>query len=100
MWGDQLATTVETKVATGVSGLKDILVVDDDTSVLWVVASALSGFRVSLALDCHETLVIVRTDPVDLLIVDYLMPSMTGQELVAICVMGRGHVSSTGAHWL
>lgn len=85
MWADGFATTVEAEAATRVSALKHILVVDDDTNVLRIVASALSGYGVSVARNGHEALWIVRTDPVDLLIVDYLMPSMTGQELITIC---------------
>ena len=62
---------------------KHIVVVDDDTLTLSLIARTLTDYRVSTARDGGEALVILSTtDPVHLLITDYLMPVMTGEELV------------------
>ena len=67
----------------GTDRRKHILVVDDDTLMLQVVARALSDYRVSTARDGSEAVAILAaTAPVHLLVTDYLMPVMTGQELV------------------
>jgi CheY-like chemotaxis protein len=61
---------------------KHVVVVDDDTSVLSIVERTLSDYRVSTARDASEALAILSThDRIDLLITDYLMPVMTGEEL-------------------
>jgi CheY-like chemotaxis protein len=63
--------------------LKQILVVDDDSSVLDVVGRALSDYRLTFARDPDEALsAAMKLVSVDLLITDYLMPSMTGEELI------------------
>jgi len=62
---------------------KHIVVVDDDTLLLTVVERGLPDYRVSTARDGGEALAILSAaDPVHLLLTDYLMPVMTGQELV------------------
>ena len=62
---------------------KHVVVVDDDTVTLELVERTLSTYRVSTARDAHEALAILSTaEPVDLLLTDYLMPMMTGEELV------------------
>jgi hypothetical protein len=62
---------------------KHIVVVDDDTLLLQVVERALWDYRVSTARDGSEAITILSgIDPVHLLVTDYLMPVMTGQELV------------------
>ena len=59
-----------------------MLAVDDDTSMLAVVERTLADYRVSTARDATEAMAILSTpDRVDLLITDYLMPGMTGEEL-------------------
>jgi CheY-like chemotaxis protein len=64
--------------------VKHILVVDDDAAVLSVMARALSDYWLTIARDGREALAIASGGvPVDLLITDYLMPSMTGDELIA-----------------
>jgi CheY-like chemotaxis protein len=61
---------------------KHVVVVDDDTSVLSIVERTLSDYRVSTARDASEALAILsRQWRIDLLITDYLMPVMTGEEL-------------------
>ena len=62
---------------------KHIVVVDDDTRTLNLVERTLSDYRVSTARDGGEALAILSTSqPVHLLLTDYLMPVMTGEELV------------------
>jgi DNA-binding NtrC family response regulator len=58
--------------------------VEDDSSVLSAFMSALREFRLSVARDPHEALMLAdNISRLDLVITDYLMPSMTGEELVA-----------------
>ena len=62
---------------------KHIVVVDDDTLTLSLIERTLTGYRVSTARDGGEALLILSTsDPDHLLLTDYLMPVMTGEELV------------------
>src|SRR2546422_8995294 len=66
---------------------------------------ALPEFRLTIARDGDEALAIASQLPVDLLITDYLMPSMTGDELIgrlrelrpglkALIVTGHGDILS------
>src|SRR3989442_11466136 len=69
-------------VPTASGSHKHVLVVDDDTSVLSIVERTLSDYRVSTARDGAEALAILcAQNRIDLLITDYLMPAMTGEEL-------------------
>jgi CheY-like chemotaxis protein len=62
---------------------KHVVVVDDDNVTLELVERTLSTYRVSTARDGREALAILSTaEPVDLLLTDYMMPMMTGEELV------------------
>ena len=64
--------------------VKRVLIVDDDATVLNAFALALPGFRLLLARDPIEALSVAdRSDHLDLVITDFLMPSMTGDEIVA-----------------
>ena len=64
--------------------MKTILVVDDDRSALDVVVRALKGYRLYFARDADEGLMAAENlISLDLLVTDYLMPSMTGDELIA-----------------
>jgi DNA-binding NtrC family response regulator len=59
-----------------------VLAVDDDTSMLSLLERALADYRVSTARDAPEAMAALSSrERVDLLITDYLMPGMTGQEL-------------------
>ena len=59
--------------------LKHVVVVDDDTSML---ERTLADYRVSTARDATEAMAILSArERVDLLITDYLMPGMNGEEL-------------------
>lgn len=63
--------------------MKHILVVDDDSSVLAFLLRALAGYRLSMARNPDEALnVAASLGTLDLVITDYLMPSMTGDELI------------------
>lgn len=63
--------------------MKTILVVDDDSAVLELLGRALGGYRVWLARDPDEGLQLAgNLARVDLLITDFMMPSMTGDELI------------------
>ena len=62
--------------------MKHILIVDDDALVLSLMSRALPEFRLTMARDGDEALVIASQLPVDLVITDYLMPSMMGDELI------------------
>ncbi len=63
--------------------MKRILIVDDDGSVLEMLTRALSTtYEVASARNGVEALAIVAERPIDLLVTDYLMPSMTGDELM------------------
>ena len=84
--------------------MKHLLVVEDDSSVLTAFMSALTEFRLSVARDPHEALMLAdRIEQLDLVITDYLMPSMTGEELIgrirerhpnlkALIVTGHGDI--------
>ena len=85
VWFDRPATPDVDVAPPRGTGRKHILVVDDDPKVSRIVARWLSDYRVSIARDGDEALAIIRSERVDLLIVDYVMPSMTGQELVEMC---------------
>jgi CheY-like chemotaxis protein len=64
--------------------MKRILVVDDDSSVLQCLTRALSEYDVTVARDGCEALIALRNlKAFDLLLTDFFMPSMTGDELVA-----------------
>ena len=62
--------------------MKHILIVDDDALMLSLMSRALPDFQLTVARDGDEALAIASQLPVDLLITDYLMPSMTGDELI------------------
>ena len=63
--------------------MKHILVVDDDVSILSLLSRALTSYELTVAHDGAEALALSGGKPVDLLITDYLMPEMTGDELIA-----------------
>jgi CheY-like chemotaxis protein len=64
--------------------MKSILIVDDDRTILDVLTRALKGYRVWAARDPDEGLqVALGLTALDLLITDFMMPSMTGDELLA-----------------
>jgi CheY-like chemotaxis protein len=77
-------SSVEAPPPAGTKSLsvKHVLAVDDDTSMLSLVERTLADYKVSIARDAPEAMAILSSrDRVDLLITDYLMPGMTGEEL-------------------
>jgi CheY-like chemotaxis protein len=76
------AVSAQSRRLTG-DNRKHIVAVDDDALTLELVERTLSAYRVSPARDAAEALAILSSaEPVDLLLTDYLMPHMTGEELV------------------
>lgn len=59
-----------------------ILVVDDDDDLRTTLAEMLEdeGFRVTQAASGREALQRLTTDPADLIMLDYMMPEMSGPE--------------------
>jgi PAS domain S-box-containing protein len=72
---------VVTALATG--GKETVLVVDDQAEVLAFAAAALEGYgyRVMVAPDGAEALLLGEREHVDLLVTDVVMPNMSGQAL-------------------
>ena len=64
--------------------MKHILLVDDDQSMLKFLGRALCEYHVTSAHDGHEALAMAeRMERLDLIITDYMMPEMFGDELIA-----------------
>jgi two-component system OmpR family response regulator len=63
--------------------MPNVLVADDDGHIREVVRYALeqAGFRVHEAADGRETLAVARDQPVDLLVLDIIMPELDGIEV-------------------
>jgi CheY-like chemotaxis protein len=77
-------------VERGSDSRPHVLVVDDDMLMLSIVERTLSDYRVSTAHDGWEALALLSApDAVDLLITDYMMPEMTGRELVSRARVAR-----------
>jgi CheY-like chemotaxis protein len=70
--------------AVGEIAVKHILIVDDEEAVRYVFERYLSivGYRVSCAADGFEALRLHQADPAALVITDYKMPGMNGDELL------------------
>jgi CheY-like chemotaxis protein len=64
--------------------LKHILIVDDEEAVGYVFERylAIKGYRISVATSGEGALHAFRTDKPDLVITDYKMPGMNGDELL------------------
>jgi CheY-like chemotaxis protein len=62
-------------------GMKHILVADDNVGVAAFVARALPGYHVTLSSNGLEALALARTQPCDLLITDFVMPALTGEQV-------------------
>ncbi len=63
---------------------KTILVVDDTASLRRMVQSYLTqeGFRVVIAADGHEALLVARQEHPDLILLDLMMPNMGGYDFI------------------
>lgn len=64
---------------------KSILVVDDDDAIRQMVAAVLNdeGYQVELATNGEEALRVIRQKPIDLIVLDILMPVMDGWEVAS-----------------
>ncbi len=62
---------------------KSILVVDDDNDLLYCYRLMLEGENVIVHTcdDVDDAQIIVKNEPIDLAILDYMMPKLTGAEL-------------------
>src|SRR5262249_7357102 len=75
------------------SSVKRILVVDDDVLMADLIARALSDCEVLIAHTAKEALALAQPGiHIDLLITDYLMPSMLGDELLGRLRQRRPHL--------
>lgn len=84
LWSDRIVSAPLNQSAEARLAVKHILLVDDDSSVLNLFSRALSEYDVTLAHDGFEALAVSkRLEQLDLLITDYCMPSMIGDELIA-----------------
>jgi CheY-like chemotaxis protein len=82
VWAAGSSIEAPPPAGTTSKSLKHVLVVDDDTAMLSVVGRTLADYRVTTARDAPEAMAILSTrERLDLLITDYLMPGMTGEEL-------------------
>src|SRR3954447_7651536 len=74
-------------------GMKTVLVVDDEPSVLFALSEGLSdrrgGVRVVTAANGIEAVAVLEAEPVDLVLTDLRMPDMDGFELLAF--LRRSH---------
>jgi CheY-like chemotaxis protein len=76
-------------------GMKTILVVDDEPSVLFALSEGLSdrrrGVRVSTAANGIEAVAVLEAEPIDLVLTDLRMPDMDGFELLTF--LRRNHAA-------
>ncbi len=63
--------------------MKHILVADDNVGIAAFVARALPGYHVTLTSNGLEALTLARTQPCDLLITDFVMPALTGEQVAS-----------------
>jgi len=77
--------TVQTTISVERTGMaKTILVVDDQSSVRTLLREYLTeaGFRVAIAADGREALFVARREKPDLILLDIMMPEMSGYEFL------------------
>lgn len=65
--------------------MKHVLVVDDEANIREIVSAYLrrEGYRVSEAADGVEAMALFEQESIDLIILDLMMPKMTGEEVCA-----------------
>ena len=64
--------------------MKRILLVDDERDLVESMAAALEGFcHVHTAHNGKEALEVLEREPIDAIILDLMMPVMSGEELIA-----------------
>ncbi len=107
---EKLVAQEETPDVGSLGGTQTILVVDDEDLMLTMGQTVLSafGYRVLTANSGQAALEILsRKEPIDLVITDLVMPTMSGRELVEhihrldpgmriLCTSGYAHTGSVG----
>jgi CheY-like chemotaxis protein len=66
----------------GGASSKHVLIVDDDDAIVALVTAHLDEYKVTACIDPNDALQALERDHIDLLIVDFLMPAMSGDELI------------------
>jgi two-component system, NtrC family, nitrogen regulation response regulator NtrX len=68
----------------GMPRVGDVLVVDDDASIVAFIADCLDeeGYTVRIASDASAALDVIQTNPPALVLLDIMMPGMTGDVLL------------------
>ena len=66
--------------------MKTILVIDDDKMILMILKQTISkeGYRVLTAASGEEGIALLATSHADLVLTDYLMPGMSGMEVLSV----------------
>ena len=66
--------------------MKTILVIDDDNMILMILKQTLTkaGYRVFTVTSGEEGIALLATSQVDLVLTDYMMPGMSGIEVLNI----------------
>jgi PAS domain S-box-containing protein len=85
VWPDEVARAVEKEEAARARREEGVvLVVDDDPDVQTILEKTLTaaGYEVRKAFDGEPALQMILQDPPDLIILDEMMPGMTGKELL------------------
>ncbi len=90
-----MSTSPSAAPAPSPAKTKTALVIDDFPSVRFYHANLLGriGFNCFMATNGREALALLHTQPVDLLVLDLVMPEMTGEELIKTL-----HASTSLAH--
>lgn len=71
-----------------------VLIVDDEPAISKALGTALTraGFRVTLALSGDTAMTVVRDQPVDVLVVDFRIGDMRGDELYELASATQPHL--------
>src|SRR5262249_25438058 len=77
--------TMAAEHAVTLTGVPRILVVDDTPALLDVIRTCLEdeGYRVSTCLESRHAVRMAREDPPDLIMLDVVMPEVSGWEVLA-----------------
>ncbi|HEU0029821.1 MAG TPA: response regulator [Kofleriaceae bacterium] len=64
--------------------MKRVLIVDDERDLVESLAIALEAdFEIRTAHDGREALAVIEREPIDAIVLDLMMPVMSGEELIA-----------------